>query len=71
MRIIKCEKIFLSQDEFYTWSNFNQILGELEEKSESSDTRILVRKIQNLLDDLWEGIEGLDELRREVEDIEQ
>ena len=60
MRIVKCEKIFLSQNEFNTWSNFYQILCGLERESENPSTKNLVCKIQSLLDDLWEEVEEVD-----------
>lgn len=60
MRIVKCEKIFLSMNEFNTWSNFNQILGGLERETTNPDTHILIRKIQNLLDELWEEVEDVE-----------
>ena len=60
MRIVKCEKIFLSQNEFNTWSNFYQILCGLERGSENPNTKNLVCKIQSLLDDLWEEVEEVE-----------
>lgn len=70
MRIVKCEKIFLSQNEFNTWSNFNPILSGLERESGNPKTKELICKIQTLLDELWEEVEGLEELWEEVEEVE-
>lgn len=60
MRIVKCEKIFLSQNEFNTWSNFYQILDGLERGSENLSTKELICKIQSLLDELWEEVEEVE-----------
>lgn len=70
MRIVKCEKIFLSQNEFSTWENFYLILGGLERGSGNPKTKELICKIQTLLDELWEEVEGLEELWEEVEEVE-
>ena len=60
MRVVKSEKIYLSQNEFDIWSNFNQILSGLERESENPNTEELICKIQSLLDDLWEEVEGIE-----------
>ena len=60
MRIVKCEKIFLSQNEFSTWENFYLILGGLERGSGNPNTKNLICKIQSLLDDLWEEVEEVE-----------
>ncbi|MBQ4122264.1 hypothetical protein IJD44_00845 [bacterium] len=60
MRIVKCEKIFLSQNEADVWANFNLILEGLERGSESPDIGNLVCKILSLLDKLWEEIEDIE-----------
>ena len=61
MRIVKCEKIFLSQEEEGTWTKFSQILEGLEKESEDPYIIGLIGKIISNMSDLWE----------EVEDIEQ
>ena len=60
MRIVKCEKIFLSQNEVDTWTNFCQILDGLERGCENPNIEILVNKIQSLLDDLWKEVEDIE-----------
>lgn len=60
MRIVKCEKIFLSQNEADTWTSFDQILEGLERGCENPETIILINKIQSLLSDLWEEIEEVE-----------
>lgn len=57
MRIVKYEKIFLSQDEMNTWVNFIQILDELRRGCENPGTKNLVCEIQSLLDDLGDEVE--------------
>lgn len=60
MRIVKCEKIFLSQNEADTWTNFDQILEGLYQGCENPDTINLINKIQSLLSDLWEEVEEVE-----------
>ena len=60
MRIVKCEKIFLSLEEQGVWNNFDQILEGLERGCENPDTINLINKIQSLLSDLWEEVEDVE-----------
>ena len=60
MRIEKCEKIFLSQNEADTWTKFEQILEGLEKGCENLDTSSLVALIRNLLNDLLEKVEEVE-----------
>ena len=60
MRIVKEEKIYLSQNEADTWNNFNNILYGIEGGSENPDTIKLINRIQYLLADLWEIIEEVE-----------
>ena len=60
MRIVKCEKFYLSQKESDTWASFDQILEGLERGCESPETIILINKIQSLLSDLWEEVEDVE-----------
>lgn len=60
MRIKKCEKIFLSQNEADTWTKFKQILEGLENGCEDPNTSSLVALIQDLLNDLWEKVEEVE-----------
>lgn len=57
MRIVKSEKIYLSQSEKNTWENFEKILDGLERGCEHPDTINLINKIQSYLCDLWEEVE--------------
>lgn len=60
MRIVKCEKIYLSQDESITCTKFSQILEGLERECECPDIIDLIDKIQSYLCDLWEEIEDIE-----------
>lgn len=60
MRIVKCEKIFLSQNEADTWEEFEKILEGLYRGCENPNTADLVNKIQLLLGDLWEEVEDVE-----------
>lgn len=57
MRIVRSEKIILSQDEQYTWINFDNILSGLARETQNPNTGKAIVKIQNLLNDLWEEME--------------
>ncbi len=60
MRIVKCEKIYLSQDESHTWNKFEQMLEGLERECECPNTINLINKIQSYLCDLWEEVEDIE-----------
>lgn len=60
MRIVKCEKIFLSQEEADTWTKFSQILEELEKESENPYIIDIIGEISSLMSDLWEEVENID-----------
>lgn len=60
MRIVKYEKIFLSQTEADTWEKFEQILEGLGREAEDPNLSDLVNKIQGLLYDLWEEVEDVE-----------
>ena len=57
MRIVRSEKIILSQDGQYTWINFDNILSGLARETQNPNTGKAIVKIQNLLNDLWEEME--------------
>ena len=57
MRIVRTEKIFLSQNEADTWTKFSQILDGLERESKNSDVSSLTNLVQDLLNDLWKNVE--------------
>lgn len=61
MRIVKCEKIFLSQNEVDTWTSFDKILEGLYRGCEDPNNENLICKIQSLLSDLWEEVEEVEE----------
>lgn len=54
MRIVRSERIVLSQNENDTWINFDNILSGLARETQNPNTEKAVLKIQNLLNDLWE-----------------
>ena len=60
MRIVKCEKIYLSQNEANAWTKFDKILEGLERGSENPDLVNLINKIQSYLCELWEEVEDID-----------
>ena len=57
MRIVRTEKIFLSQNEADTWTKFSQILNGLERESKNPDVSSLTNLVQDLLNDLWKNVE--------------
>ena len=59
MRVVKCEKIFLSQEETDTWRKFSQILEELEKESENPYILDIIGEISSLMSDLWEEMEDI------------
>lgn len=59
MKIKKREEIFLSKNECDTLADFGEILTEIERESNSPNVLGLVEKIQNLLGDLWDEVEGI------------
>lgn len=60
MRIVKCEKIFLSQNEADTWEDFEKILEGLYRGCENPNTVKLIDNIQSLLGDLWGEVEEVE-----------
>lgn len=53
MRVIKCEKIYLSQNEADTWTKFSQILEGIERESENPYVLDIIGKIIVNMSDLW------------------
>ena len=60
MRIVKCEKIFLSQEEADTWTKFSQILEGIEKESKNPYVLDIISEITGHMSDLWEEIEDID-----------
>lgn len=56
MRVVKCEKIFLSQNEADTWTKFSQILEGLERESENPYVLDIINEIIVNMSDLWKEI---------------
>lgn len=54
MRIVRSEKVILSQNENSTWIDFDNILSGLARETQNPNTEKAIVKIQNLLNDLWE-----------------
>lgn len=54
MRIVRSEKVILSQNENRTWIDFDNILSGLARETQNPNTEKAIVKIQNLLNDLWE-----------------
>lgn len=59
MRIVKCEKIYLSQNEGETWTKFFQILEGIERESENPDILNHISEIVGHMSDLWEKVEEI------------
>lgn len=57
MRIIKSERIILSQNENDTWIALDNILSGLARETDNPETEKDIVKIQNLLNDLWESLD--------------
>lgn len=60
MRIVKEEKIYLSQNEADVWLNFHRILEAIERGSENPNTIKLALEIECSLADLWQKIEEVE-----------
>ena len=56
MRVIKCEKIYLSQNEADTWTKFSQILEGIEKESENPYVLDIISEIVGHMSDLWKEI---------------
>ena len=54
MRIVRSERLILSQNENDTWIDFDNILSGLARETQNPNTEKAIIKIQNLLHDLWE-----------------
>ena len=60
MRIEKKERIFLSQAEADTWTEFNQILEGIERESENPYILDIIGEIISHMSDLWEEVEDIE-----------
>ena len=60
MRLVKCEKIFLSQNEADTWTKFSQILEGLERESNDPYVLDIINEIIVNMSDLWEEVEDIE-----------
>lgn len=60
MRIVKCEKIYLSQNEADTWTAFEQMLESIERTTENPEMKTLIGNIQSYLIDLWNETEEIE-----------
>ena len=56
MRIVRTEKIFLSQNEADTWIKFSQILEGLERESKNPDVSSLTNLVEDLMNDLRKNV---------------
>lgn len=54
MRIVRSERVILSQNENDIWIDFDNILSGLARETQNPNTEKAILKIQNLLHDLWE-----------------
>lgn len=57
MRIVRSERVILSQNENNTWIGFVNILSGLARETQNPNTEKAILKIQNLLNDLWEEMD--------------
>lgn len=60
MRIVKCEKIFISQKEADIWTKFSQILEGIERESENPYILDIISQITGNMSDLWEEVEDIE-----------
>ena len=56
MRIVRSERIVLSQNEIDIWIKFNNILSGLARGTQNPNTEKTISEIQDLLNELWEEI---------------
>ena len=54
MRIVRSERVILSQNEKNTWIGFANILSGLAREMQNPNSEKAIIKTQNLLHDLWE-----------------
>lgn len=57
MRIVRSERIVLSQNESDIWIKFNNILLGLARGTQNPNTEKTISEIQDLLIELWEEID--------------
>ena len=57
MRIVRSERIVLSQNENDTWIEFGSILSGLVRGTENPNTEKMIVEIQRLLANLWDKTE--------------
>ena len=57
MRIVRSEKVILSQNEIDIWIKFNNILSGLARGTQNPNTEKAISEIQDLLNELWEEID--------------
>lgn len=57
MRIVKSERVILSQNESDTWLALENILSGLARETQNPNTEKAILKIQNLLNELWEEMD--------------
>ena len=56
MRIVRSERLILSQNEIDIWIKFNNILSGLARETQNPNTEKTISEIQDLLNELWEEI---------------
>ena len=57
MRIVRSERVILSQNENNTWIGFDNILSGLARGTENPNTEKMIIEIQRLLANLWDKTE--------------
>ena len=57
MRIVRRERVILSQNENNTWIGFVNIVSGLARETQNPNTEKAILKIQNLLNVLWEEMD--------------
>ena len=57
MRIVRSERIVLSQNEIDIWIKFNNILSGFARGTQNPNTEKAISEIQDLLNELWEEID--------------
>lgn len=57
MRIVKSERVILSQNESNTWTEFENILFGLARETKNPNAEKMILEVQELLNDLWEEMD--------------
>ena len=57
MKIVKCEKIYLSRHETNIWTKFDELIKDLHQGSEDLDTLYLINQLEFFMNELQKKME--------------